>query len=302
MVSLPLHSPHTRARRLIRRYLDPRRAWGAKRDGLLRAHLRDCDDCRGQYDRAVVIHRLSAGAAAEQPTGFESRRMMEAVVETASRPAATRTAPRLQAWVATAAAVALALVIIRPWAPPTVDDDARLRSRGATTAVEAGPRVGIGISGVPAQGGDEYEVVASDRAYLDDYVRFSYTNERADLKYLFVCGIQEGRPLIWYAPLPPAETQSLPIEVERSKQLPFENLLAARHVAGGLKIIALFTREPLTTATIESRLASDLFALAPSDLADAVTARVGLGETAVVQVLETTVAPGHEKEQKYDVH
>ncbi|MEZ4269248.1 MAG: hypothetical protein R3F39_23065 [Myxococcota bacterium] len=290
-----------RATALVRRYLDPGRSWDAGLDAELRGLLREDDAARAVYRRAVTAHRLMASGSAEAPSGFEERRMMDAVVGAVAAPARQGAARGIWSairWPALGVAVAagLALLLVQP--PGLVGEvggevgDPTLRARGGE--VQA-PLVGLGISGV-TEGGAEYEVVASGEAFLGDWVRFYTSNDRADISYVFVVGLQPDRPVAWYAPLPPEETQSLPIPVERHHMLPMENKLAARHEAGPLRVVALFTGRPLDADVVGRVLTADLSALVSSELESALRERLALGAGDVVQILETRVVPGKQKE------
>jgi hypothetical protein len=290
-----------RATALVRRYLDPGRSWDAGLDGELRELLRSDEAARELYRRAVTAHRLMASGNAANPSGFEQRRMMDAVVEGAARPPRAATGRALWAalrWPALGVAVAagLALLLVRPPGlggdvDPTAGDPT-LRSRG--TAVQ-GPLVGLGISGV-TEGGAEYEVVASSEAFLGDWVRFYTSNDRADISYVFVLGVQPERPVAWYAPLPPEETASVPIPVARHHMLPMENKLAARHATGPLRVVALFTQRALEADVVGRVLTPEVSALVSSELEAELRQRLALDSKDVVQILETQVVPGKQKE------
>ncbi len=285
--------PHKQAQALIRRYLDPGRPWTAAADGDLRGHLRDCDPCRDAYRRAVVTHRVLVGSPADMPSGFEQRRMADAVIDGALGEAETSRGGALVGWRAAlgalgaCAAAALIFFTIQPSAMPTPEHDSTLRARGGQ---DHGPLVGLGISGV-TEGGDEYEAIASDAAVQGDWLRFYYSNEDPRLTHLFVVGLQSDRDPIWYAPMPPEETESLAITQGKQVKLPMENKVSERHVAAPLAVLALFTSRPLTVADVGPALDRTLAGLAPSDLEAAVRTRLGLEETDVVQVLQTRVVP-----------
>ena len=287
-------SPHKRARTLIRDYLDPSRRWSAADDAEMRALIRDDEALRALYRDSIVHHRAMLGRPVDRPSGFEQRRMREAVVSGAA------VERQRSAWLsrrglltgfgtAVAAACAVILVVSGGFAG---SGEAPPLARGPG---EHGPRVGLGVSGI-TEAGSEYEVVASGEAFLGDYFRFYYSNERDELTHLFVVGLQDDTPLIWYAPLPPEEQASLPITTGLSRKLPFENKLGARHRAGDLKVIALFTRRPLRVDTVREALDPELAAAVTSDLSEIVRARLELAADEVVQVIETRIEPGHHEE------
>jgi hypothetical protein len=215
--------------------------------------------------------------------------MMSALVETASAPQARESRVQVRGWVTALAAAALLLVVVKPWAP---QPDEQIQSRGAAEQrIEEG-LVGIGVSGVPAAGGAEYEVVASNRVAAGDYLRFSYSNERNELGHLFVFALQERKTPHWYAPMPPYENRSAVIGHGTGETLPFEAQIGAGHIPGRLRIVAVFSEESLVFDSTASRLGPDLFGMSEQSLADAVRARLGLSSKAVVQVLETRVEKG----------
>ncbi len=288
-----------RATALVRRYLDPGRSWDAGLDAELRALLRTDEAARERYRRGVTAHRLMTSGSAAEPSGFERRRMMAAVVGGAAGPSRAATGRAVWAalrWPALGVAVAagLALLLVRPPGLGEAGGDPTLRARGGHAQ---GPLVGLGISGVTA-GGGEYEVVASGEAFLGDWVRFYTSNDRADISYVFVVGLQPERPVAWYAPLPPEETRSLPIPVERHHMLPMENLLAARHTTGPLRVVALFTQRPLDAEVVGRALTPAARALVSSELKAALRERLALDPSDVVQIVETQVVSGKQKETR----
>ncbi|MEC9071715.1 MAG: hypothetical protein VX938_05010 [Myxococcota bacterium] len=291
MESRPSIKAPARATELVAWYLDPTRSWNQDLDAEMRALVRADDAARALYDQAVVTHRLAVGADPEEQSGFERERMMAAVldqalgVETSQGWLAWLTSAPTMRWMGTAAAVALVLVVVRPWAPSDTHDD--LRARGGDAAEVL---VGFGISGVDAQG-QEYEVVASGQLSMDDHIRVTYTNEDPRLGHLFILGLQENQPLIWYAPLPPEETSS--VAIERGKgALPFEILVGARHREGPAKVVAIFTAEPVSTQQVERALDSGLATMGPEDLEVEIARRLGCQEGDRVRVLQTRIQVG----------
>lgn len=284
-----------RARTLVRRYLDPRRSWSAGLDAELRALTREDEAARALYRRAVTAHRLMTGGDPAQPSGFEQGRMMAAVVEGASARPERRRRGVLAALGVAVAAAALLLVVLPPGRGSEAVDPT-LRARGA---VEAGPLTGLGLSGV-TQGGGEYEIVASGRAFLGDWVRFYTTNERPELRWVFVLGLQPGRPVAWYAPLPPEETRSLPLPTEKHHMLPMENRLSARHVPGPLRVVALFTTRALGADEVAAAVRDDMATMADSELEATLRSALGLEPQDVVQLVQTHVVAGQQKEVPRD--
>ena len=289
---------------LIEAYLDPSRSWDADQDKALRDRLRADRAASDRYDRAVVLHRLAWAGSTEEMTGFERRRHMEvllgAVTGAAPAEAGPNRAPRWWAAIvrhgrgltALSAAVALGLALLLLH-PPT-SNDPTLTPRGVGDVER--PRAAIGISGV-TEDMREYEVIASGQAAHGDWFRFYYTSEDPGLTSLFVLGVQPTQPLIWYAPLPPDETASLAISPGRQVKLPFENHLAARHVAGPLRVVAIFSAAPVTVERVRAALdPARLATSTPTELQDAVRRSLSLAPDDVVQLLETTVVDPPPKE------
>ena len=282
-------------RRLVDRYLDPRRGWTPALDRQMREHLRGCDRCRGHYDRAVTLHRLMVGLPPSQPSGHELRRGMVAAISPLPLPENQRQG----LWRPIAAFAVLALVastalLSRETTKPANPDD-YIGARGAAPGKTADALVGVGVSGV-TESGREYEVVAEGTAWLSDYLRFFYTSEDRDLRYLFVFGLQDAPTPLWYFPLP-EELRSVSIQAgtdARSVQLPYETGLAARHRAGPLRVVALFSERPLDLTAValalESRPWHDPF----GRWAVAQHLREALGQTqrVVVRELTLTIVPG----------
>jgi hypothetical protein len=283
------HRSGSEAQRLVGRYLDPAHSWSGKEDARLRVLLRDDEVARAFYDRSVAIHRAALGTDTAQPSGFESRRMNQAVVDTAVAPSAQRSTVSVRGWATALATAAIAILVIQPWAPAPVDS---IQSRGAAEErLEAG-LVGVGVSGVPADGGMEYEVIASKRVTQGDYLRFSYSNERNELEHLFVFGLQERKAPHWYAPMPPFENRSLSISHATGQTLPFEAKVGEDHARGRLRIVSIFSERRLSLDEAMAKLGPGLFTLADAELSDAIHQRLGLSTRAVVQVLETRVEVG----------
>ncbi|MGM0578468.1 MAG: hypothetical protein ACQEXJ_22280 [Myxococcota bacterium] len=284
--------PHRRTRRLVRRYLDPRRPWDRRRDAALREHLRDCEPCRDHYRRAVVAHRLMVGGDADTPSGFETRRQMDAVLPAEGPRVTKRPAVVVGVLAGAAAAAALVLTVLPPRAdeasgPATSPETLDLRTRGGE---EERPAAGLGVSGVDADGA-EYEILASDGVRRGDWLRLSYSNDREDLDHLAVTGLQADREPILYAPAPPDETESLSIGTGRTVTLPFEAAVGDDHAVGPLRLVALFTADPLGAAALEAALAGVDAEAPAADLEAALRDTLDLGDEAVVQVLATDVLP-----------
>jgi len=146
------------------------------------------------------------------------------------------------------------------------------------------PLVGLDLSGV-TEGGDEYEVVASSSVGLGDWLRFYYSNERPELRFLAVVGGQPGGTPIVYLPFPGHGDESAAIEVGRFKKLPFEHRLKVLHTPGPLRLVALFTGRPVSRARLEALRAELLAEGSEEELRE----ELGLEESDALHVLLTNV-------------
>ena len=117
MVFRLFHRSGSEAERLIARYLDPARSWSGSQDAKMRELLRDDGSARATYDRSVALHRAALGADLDRPSGFESRRMMDAVLEHSTAPQAQPSNVRVRGWVTALATAALVLFVVKPWTP-----------------------------------------------------------------------------------------------------------------------------------------------------------------------------------------
>jgi hypothetical protein len=171
---------------------------------------------------------------------------------------------------------------------------ARARQRRGVRAARRARRLGVG--GV-TEDGREYEAIGSGAIHHEDWLRLTYTNERPELAWLFVFGLQQldGQlALREIAPLP-EEGSSLPIRAGRFVPLPFEARLSSRHALGRLRLVALFTQRPLGLEVVRqavSALDPDALVQVPSELEAALSARLALTPGDRIQVLDTAIVPG----------
>ncbi len=264
---------------LVKRYLDPRCRWTAADEAQAKAIKAD-PEARRVWARAIAIHRAMVGAT-DLPSGIEQRRQLELAL-----PRGPVAEPRWRQWWVPVASLVVALFIA---VPGLMRPEAEwIRARGiAGSGLE--PQVGLGVGGV-TDDGREYEAIAG-AMHVDDWLRFSYTNERSDLTWLYVFGLQRSGP-IPIAPLPDEE-QSLPIHVGRFVPLDFEARLGARHQLGPVRIVALFTATPMTTAQVDALvLDPSLVTALPSELEARLRADLSLPPEAVVRILDSHVRPG----------
>jgi len=287
-------SPDIRA--LAQRYLDPRATWSLVDEDAARA-LREDPAARRTWALAVATHRVMVGATSGLPSGHEQRRqaavaMARSGIASAATPAKSWLSP---GWLRIAAPLLVVTAVALFFAIRPVESDDWIRARGLSRMELPAPQVGLGVGAISADG-REYDAL-SQAAYLDDWLRFSYTNERSDLGWLYVFALQPtstGIALRAIAPLPD-EGQSLPIRTGHFVPLTFETRLAARHTEGRVRLVALFTAAPISVASVERALvaldpaaASEL----PSDFEARLRERLALAPGDVVQILDTVIVPG----------
>jgi len=229
--------------RLADRYLDPSRRFGRsddlERQALCEAH----PEAARRWAKRLALHRAMVGTAGER-SGLEDRRTLSLVMEQ------VEVRPARRWWLALPIVVMAALVLVVVMEPPSQSDWVAVRG-GEASFFE--PRVGLGVGGIDAAG-SEYEVIASGAVEAGDWLRFSYTNERSDLGWLFVVALR-GDGVVWLFPLP-ADGASVPIGPGDRTSLPFESRVpeAGMDGAGELVIMSLFTATPLTVDAMRSAL------------------------------------------------
>lgn len=281
---------------LVRRYLDPRRRWTLADDARARA-LREDPAARRAWAVAIATHRALVGAPDGLPSGIEQRRQVDLALAHAGL-AAAPAARAPWSWlriVAPLSAAALALIVALNW-NTTPDTEDWIQARGMKGLGPVPAQVGLGVGGI-TEAGSEYEAISSGAVHLEDWLRLSYTNQRQDLGWLFVVGLQrDGDRVVTRAIAPlPEEGQSLAVTTGRFVTLPFEARLSARHTAGALRLVALFTARPLTVAEVEralADLASSALDALPSEVEARLRDRLRLGAGDVVQLLDTRIVPG----------
>jgi hypothetical protein len=206
----------------------------------LRAHLETCADCRGYYERHLVLARLDPGV----PPAVER---LGAGLGLASRP---KSKTQLAVWggLAAAAAAAVALLV----SAPRTEGTEGFQARGSAVSPDRAHLVvsRLNEQGVPAELWGKATLPA--RAEL----AFAYVNPAA-FRYLLVLAVDEHGHVYWYYPawLDPKDTPKA-ISIERtSAPRPLGD--AVRHDFDGheLDLLAAFGNEPLSVSEIEARLA-----------------------------------------------
>ena len=235
------------------------------------------------------------GCDPQFPSGFEQGRMRDALVE-ATAPSPHRSAKAWMPWAGAllAGAAAIALLIPRAELPSTIattqSPASDLRTRGSEVEDAS---FGLGLSGVPReQPTAEYEVVSSAGVHLNDFLRL-YTTRMSDAEgYLFTLITQQGRPPIWFAPMPPEETQSVSVTKGRSVMLEAEYAVdAERYAPGAAMAIAIYSATPLSLTTVEPLMAALDSTRSRDELAASVAKRLGLGSAKQVVTVPFKVLP-----------
>ncbi|HIN85706.1 MAG TPA: hypothetical protein EYN06_04425 [Myxococcales bacterium] len=287
------------------RYLDPGAKWTSKNEDRMRGHVRECSDCAGEYDRAVVMHREMVGSNPDMPSGFERGRMMIGLVDAVIE----REQPRSSmAWVFSwrlvaggIAAAIIAFVAFPQGGTHSVDGELPVHSAqgenyfGVRGHLKPQLRGGIGLSGV-TEGKNEYEVLAGEStAFIADYLRIYTTRLDPELSYGFILGIQKTNPPIWYWPDPEAGEQgSRSLEVGVSVVLggsvePFEFDLSKKHQVGPLQVVAIFTASPLQLEKVRAAITSRP---AAEPMESWLRAELGLDSRSVIRILDVKIAAG----------
>lgn len=289
---------------MMSRYLRPGARWSAADDRAMRDLYRRDQDARAYYDRAVVRHRLFTGGSADMPSGLERARMEAALLDSVipipspglmgTLKEATRS---WRTWAASlgvlGAAAAAVLISQRNVAVIPVHGDDYI---GARSVAHDPVTVGIGLSGV-TESSREYEVIAGDGIYAEDFLRITTTRDVESHGYVAVVGLQNGRDLVWYCPDPAAgETASQLVARERSvplggKEEPVEFQVSSSHVPGRLVVAAIFTSAPVSASELGRALSG--MQLASDAATDSILPALSqVAEDAIVRLVEVDVLPG----------
>ncbi|MBN2358366.1 MAG: zf-HC2 domain-containing protein [Deltaproteobacteria bacterium] len=273
-------SEHDHVERLVDRYFAGKLAPG--RVDEMRRHLRECDACRARYDRLALAEQRAVGQA--EARALADLRLLEDVVGASQL--ARRPEPARRRWLAyalaptVAVAATFALVILNQ--TPSGDERLVARGPGAT-----GAAVGVGVAAVDPARGLVYDARRPEGIALDHRLRFSYSNSAGEARYLFLFGLDEELMPYWYFPLPEEKT-SLAIErgpAARQLPLPYETELARRHRAGRLRVVALFSVDPIALTAVEEALAAARSERRPLD-------RIAWPGQPTVQIVELSLVPG----------
>jgi hypothetical protein len=256
----------------------------------LRAHLSGCLACRTRYNKAVRASRMLAGgpAAVNTPSPSELARIGRAVLPPEPKGGVSRLlewfAP-VQRWSVGLVAAAAVIVIV-----PLVGK--QLSSHKGRDAAEpefqprggqhTGKRVSFFHNGQPERpatlrafclDGDKVQPLDplsppgttalkafAPKCALNAQLKLAVSNP-GKYQRVFLVGVDADRSPKWYAPRPP-ESESVaapqPKEGEPSGPTPIgaSIRLGVNHDAGALRIYALFSDKPVTTAEVEAALST----------------------------------------------
>lgn len=208
----------------------------------LREHLPSCADCRGRYERQLLLARLDPSAPSAQ------RRLGRALgIREPEESRLFSSLPRLVPGLALASAGLIALLLMSPGSSP----EEEFQARGAPpAAAEAALEVfELSSSGPPRR------VEGKVRSGAE--LAFTYTNA-AGHPYLLLYAVDEHGHVYWYAPTwtdPSSRPTALAVSHSHVEQ---ELPLATAHRFDGrrLSLRAVFTKEAVDVVEAERRIAS----------------------------------------------
>ncbi|MFC1612216.1 hypothetical protein ACFL6C_14730 [Myxococcota bacterium] len=251
---------HTRAQQTLERLCTtqpPRHQLAA-----LREHLALCPDCASAYRRCLSLEaRLCQSPDGLTP--FRAERIWQAVQ------AKTSTSKRHSFWqlgalgsLLAAATVALFVALLpqseRVDIPPSlrlapVPVQGELTVRGN----ESQPLESVGVRMFRAvAAGERVEEVT--HLSVDDTVTFTYTSAAPDLRHLALFGVQENGSLRWYYP-DYGEKRSIVIKPDLvDEPLGHGIILRVNHTAGPLRVVALFSSQPLLATDLEAAFSNSV--------------------------------------------
>lgn len=241
---------HPRTHRRIERLFC--RGLSATATRALYAELADCAGCAALFDRYHLLEtRLQGDDAILTTAALErvERAVLDAVVPTPTR--------RPWLWLLplpAAAAVAL-LLLLTPVRP--VDDHMALPAAATLAPVElrarsagVGPNSEIGVRLLRVQ--PSGAVMGAPELHTSDLVTFTYTNTSKELRHLTLFGLQTDGKLRRYYP---GYRDQHSVAIQRNvvdEPLGDGVRLQLHHSAGPLRVIAIFTRQPLAIESIKT--------------------------------------------------
>lgn len=263
-----MRDQHSQIRELIEAYF----AAQIRADdvALMRDHVRDCDACRAFYDAKAattakllgpITQQRLADAQIWQAVGqdLDSLDLDRAAMtsQKASQKAAKKTARWGRWWPAFVGLPAASLALAMGFAMLLPQNNPQA---GAWTARGADPQrqslVGLGVAALADDNSPVRDARWPRPVSLSDRLRLSYSNQSADLDFLFIFGVDDDLQPYWYYPLPD-EGQSLRIKKGPQvlqQNLPYDTALRRRHHGGRLRVVALFSPHALRLEQVAQRL------------------------------------------------
>lgn len=223
----------------------------------MRAHLHECSRCREEYDALATLLRVAADS---EPTGAELDRWQDDLEVRLgwTAPPPPRAPSPFRSWLLaplTAACVlalvcgALLALLPREGTPPEVQlRGANLGNRPATLAGLELTAVTQGPGGAPVV----RRLADGDTARLDEYLQLRYRVHGQGLGFLYLFGLDARMRTLDYYPRPSA-SRSIAIQEALSPRSVGRSIrLDKRHQPGALRVVALFSPEPLERPAVHA--------------------------------------------------
>jgi hypothetical protein len=155
-------------------------------------------------------------------------------------------------WAAFVLAPAAALTAALVFTIALPEDERGLVARGGEVAPF---EVGVGVAAVDPASGQVLDARRPEGVALDHRLRFSVRCADPGRARLFLFGVDDALQPFWYYPLPD-EGESIALPVSSAPQtLPHETELRARHHPGRLRVVALFSAQPIRLVDVAQVLA-----------------------------------------------
>lgn len=221
----------------------------------LQAHLTTCDGCRRYYDKVGALS-LSMGERS-----FLGMSNIEAVVVGRALEAKRSPFTRRLFWVLSAPVAALlAFLLVSGFSTEgEAPSDPTFQPRGDQNGHPVARLRPLCTDGKNGLLGDtlpaENDAGRLTRCTLQSDLVFTvlYDGEPSRARYLFVVGFDERGFPLWYTPKPNQE-KSLPLLVQPNTQqrIPGSTRVGVNHVAGKVRVFALFSQSPITITEISA--------------------------------------------------
>ncbi len=259
-------------------------------DGLRPTHhqalLRDihgCARCMREYRRYELLEAALCGGSAE-PTAFALERMEGLLLHAAhAEPPPSWFSNHVGALALASGLFAGAMAVVHHWKLDSAQSVASRMDPRADGFVARGEDASQGDVGIRAfrviDGGRRVEEAKT--LLPDDTITFSYTNVRSSIRYLAVLGMQAvasrgASEVVDADRLPPSSTGSAPQDsvvrwyypnLEEPGSIPIKSdrideplgdgfQLALHHRCGWLRVVAIFSPDPIATSDLREALVS----------------------------------------------